>query len=1242
MCRIVKLICGAVLMNLWLAVSTSSLTARNLSSNSHLLMILNGTSSTSLQWLKTNQSGNESQPGYKNRGVNLMIQIEDSSQQNIPRNIEESGTAYVRQNENFSKTLSILAPEDRQFSVQNNNRFSSNNNQIINGANTQIVGNSPNSAIQMVQSYVENMINRQGGDRPGYIMINSPNPAIISQLTEVLTQHYGTSSVIRESGAIQNFLTNAPNAGVMGTDTQGTTNSLLSSNSMPVFPHAPYNSRRTSNVSSAQARPSHTDYITQQLSAIADISVSSGTLINDTLSHQSTKQFQTPETPVIHFTKGNTQYLNTSDISNEFPNTVNTDHSKGENNLEENVIIDANHSFKDSSLNNSKLHIASAPPENSHSEEFNNSFMYNMSYSANLTSTNRSQIKNNSEIYPLGAPFSTTGYEDYYEEIDGEIVLSPTKFMRKAGPLHVGDLSEYEYYSHEDEDQSENHQIGTSSNKTKQDLTKWTQANNTSPDGNNEETSKDKTINTFTLLNNDQVSNIQGNYTTLQFSSETTPVLSNTEQAYYNSNGHKRVSNDTLSSSSYEGNQTTNLLNGHSGSLNIYSQTTPSTQLHFIQQKNNTNSEKPHDQTIQSDNSSIDLVTMGLPYKQSGSALETNVNNNYSQNKVESPSMEFSANKVLDYLVKMNHKDLKVLGISENMKDVVTYLNARDDTEVKNVTYKSDSYRLHNSTLSNTKDDHTQVRPNFSPGHFRQSDVSQQQVPPNFFPVRPSQHSSLHHHEHGHNAGSLPELTEEQQQIISRLPVGMQHVVTSIVQAVQVPLQTTTTPSSTSPQYPVPFPYPYPYPAYPYYPPLGHPYPPFQPLTTTGPPLNIHGNNHPPSQNNHHSLNSNTGNHAHNHHHIHNSHVNHHDEHDSHHAHLFNHSTHENHGHHASQGHEGHHPTHIDHINQQNRNHQGSNTSHINHGGHINRITQRFNNTSDTNHDITHFNNPSDAQNHHSTLSANSSSPVTTNPTISETSTPHNVPSSYFTFGPAVNPIISQSRVGEVDESPPNENRDRNGPVFYAAGVPGNQNQRPSNGQRCSQTGMSGGSCHNRLSLGGSPASPDRNQGLLQLRQDASHMGNGQQANSGIVNFRPPAQNSMQMGSPVLNVVLPEIATPSTTSEPGPLIDPNPPETTTEQQVNEAPNAMNRQEMNSLLQSLFSSPTLLLLGIVFATSAAYMAIAMEEQAAQQRFQQAQLAAAFGGQPFPPGRKRRNIHTDDYFSKNRFPLINKIL
>lgn len=193
-------------------------------------------------------------------------------------------------------------------------------------------------------------------------------------------------------------------------------------------------------------------------------------------------------------------------------------------------------------------------------------------------------------------------------------------------------------------------------------------------------------------------------------------------------------------------------------------------------------------------------------------------------------------------------------------------------------------------------------------------------------------------------------------------------------------------------------------------------------------------------------------------------------------------------------------------------------------------------------------------------------------------------------------------------------------------------------GLLCRNEGTSG-FCENRLSVGGVPNRPDRNQGLLQLRQDPAQMGNGRPSGGGIVNYRPPQQSNMQMGGPVINVVLPEAQQPPLPVEEeeiGPLIDAAPPEPASDS----APEMMDREEMNSLLQSLFSSPTLLLLGIIFATSAAYMAIAMEEQAAQQRFQQAQLAAAFGGQQqFFQGRRRRHLPDVWYPKEPRFEKQN---
>ncbi|XP_068215697.1 GATA zinc finger domain-containing protein 7-like [Palaemon carinicauda] len=1232
MYRIVGLICGVALMNLRLTAATSEVfdfpDERSLNYES-LLFVNFAENASSVRDFTTNESKNESKLGNMNQGVNLLVQTTDTSQPSNPRVDGKSDEDYSKRNESTKGNPSFLAPEYRQFSMQNNHRFNSNNNQMTGSVNAQIIGSNPHSAVQMVQSYVENMINRPGEDRPGYIMINSPNPAVISQLAEALTQHYGSSSVIRESEAIQNFLSNVPDAGTSNLQTQVTTNSP-SQYIMPVFPNAPFNSRTSPNATRGQTQPSETDYITQKLSALADISVSSGMLINDTLSHRLTNQFQTPAPPVINFTVGNTgEYLNANDIPSLFPNPINLDHTEDRYTSEENFIIHGKLPLGNSSLNSSKLHSE---------KDSNNSYSFNKSDS-NKNSIDASQTSNYDDTHLTEGPLSNAGFEDYYEEIDGELVLSPTKFMRKTGPFEITDMKDYEYSEHEFLNSNENREVLNYLNDTKQNLVKWTHERDESSDGGKEkETYEDKVTNAYDILNGtDQTSQNFDDDISDQSSNDTAPVLSNMEQTYYSTH---EVGNDTISSFIHKGDQTTNSLNSHSNLLDIYSQAIPFTQLHFIRRNNNSDLELMHIQSTESDSTFLDLKTTESPTSISENLSENRVKN-YSQNTVPSPSVDSSAKKVLDYLLKMSHKDLEVLGISENMVNVIPYLNESDNALVKDSTYNSNRYRQKNSTLSDP-DNLAQVRPNFHPEHFRQSNIRQQQVPSNFFPSRPStQHNSHNHHEHSHNDQPIPELTNEQQQIISRLPAGMQHIVTSIVQAVQVPLQTTTTPPpSPSPQYPIPFPYPYPYPAYPYFAPVGHPYPPLQPQPATEPLLQ----HNPLPNHNHPSLSSNNSNHTHDIHHAHNPHGSHPNVHDSHHTHFVNHTAHENHGHLNSQRHEGQHPTPSGHINQPNSDHltHDSHTIHGNHGSNINRTIERFNNTGSSNHEAPQLAGTRGNQNHHSTSPASSSSPITQNSTVSEMSTSQNITSPYFPLRPAVNPIFSQSRLGEVDESNPNENRDQIGPVFYTSGVMGNGNQIPGNVQRCSQTGTTGGGCHNRLSLGGSPAFPDRNQGLLQLRQDASHMGNGQQANSGILNFRPPAPNSMHMGSPVLNVVLPEIASPLANDEPGPLIDPNPPETTTQQQANEAPDAMDRQEMNSLLQSLFSSPTLLLLGIVFAASAAYMAIAMEEQAAQQRFQQAQLAAAFGGQPFPPGRKRRNIPSADSVPEDRLLLLKKIL
>lgn len=150
----------------------------------------------------------------------------------------------------------------------------------------------------------------------------------------------------------------------------------------------------------------------------------------------------------------------------------------------------------------------------------------------------------------------------------------------------------------------------------------------------------------------------------------------------------------------------------------------------------------------------------------------------------------------------------------------------------------------------------------------------------------------------------------------------------------------------------------------------------------------------------------------------------------------------------------------------------------------------------------------------------------------------------------------------------------------------------------------------------------DRNQDSLQLDQD-SHVSHSDPFGGDFVNYRPPQQSNMQMEAPIFKVTPPEVnrttSTP-TQEEPNPLSDPG--ETPDDTPVTSTQQTIDREGISSLLQSLFSSSMLLLLGILLTTSVAYIAKVMDEQAAQQRLQQAQqrhrqaqLAAAFGNQHF---------------------------
>ena len=1228
----------AALLSLWTSSvqsSTHNSNSRNAGIKSFLFIIPNAPSSLLTEKLNKNQTRSPITLTEPNKVLNLTVKIaQDDSlsvlfqKQAMKKMPHNNSQMHI---EPFTNTFPNLKAEKRQYSGQNFNRFISNDNQVSSGINNQIVGNTPQAAIDMVQNYVENLISSQGEERPGYIMINSPNPAIISELSSAFSQLYGSSSVINEPGAIQNLINNMPNTGEERFQIRSTTATPVNSNTMPEFPFSSYYSRKANNRIIPKNQLPGPDFIRQQLSSIANISVSSGKLINDTLDEFIlADQSQIPSVPTIYY---NNTYKNTSDLQTSFPATFSNPASNlnksstNSNDISNLITVEQIASAAPETATISPLpdqfviHVNTSN-ENSSNYSLDNeplSFVQSQTLLSdlpqhNLTFSNVSEsihIAFN-QINGFDYDLSTTGYEDYYEEIDGELVLSPTKFMRKAGPISSISQGDKEYFGQDkNKSNSSSTTIFTQVDKLQEDIS-WGQ-----------KTGGSSQFNSGNIPVRDINMHADENG---KFSERESYIInsSNTENplsAYDINQGHNSLTNssavnDFKYTTSKEDTQTMNLQHLSSDTPEVQLKIEFSTNGHHWYKRNTT----AYNQSQENSDEVKKVFSKADP------SNNEHFRHNGHQHVSTAPSA-LTPQDVLNYMMEMNHNELKVLGISRNVTVIESYLN------------KIKAMGDPNYTFLDINGNQIQARPNFSSAHFRQSDI-----PANFFPTRPPHvvtHRPHHHHNHQHTTENqnLPQLTSEQEDIISRLPVGMQHVVTSIVQAVQVPLQaivsTTTTTPPPSPQYPLPYIYPYPYPNYPYIPHISHIYPHIIPQTTPNSNHISHSNltSHPTHTDtndhaNDYSVDSHGPQNNHGSHHAHGSHNHHHDNQD--HQHDVN--------HHHDQQHADHH--HHNHITQDNQNPNQSHNSIQSQRNSISHST-RDHHQSHPMHDI-HIQGNLEApgsvvsnsqvndttvtisegdreslgqhgESNEETNSLNQDENVSTENVVFDSS----VPSSSAlvnTFRPAVNPIFSQSRLGEVDDNPARETGNQNAP------------RQSSNGQPCSNSGSTGGICHNRISSSGTPSLPDRNQGLLQLQHNPSHMGNGQQSHSGIVNFRPPSpQNHMQMDAPVVNVVLPEVTRPVTTEEP-PLIEPT--ERIAETQNNEASDGMDRQEMNSLLQSLFSSPTLLLLGIIFATSAAYMAIAMEEQAAQQQFQQAQLAAAFGGQPFPAGRKRRHVSSED--------------
>ncbi|KAG7154287.1 uncharacterized protein LOC121856449 isoform X2 [Homarus americanus] len=891
---------------------------------------------------------------------------------------------------------------------------------------------------------------------------------------------------------------------------------------------------------------------------------------------------------------------------------------------------------------------------------------------------------------------STTGYEDYYEEIDGEMVLSPTKFMRKGGPIVPDDYPSYHDYSQTDgedsvsDDQLNKTQhntglgndirpIGMKHNSLNQ-VKHWTlsaipsasKVNNFPDSFNLPSTSVDEDVGMVGQgsIINPYINPVLYEQHFGELNSPVTPVYHQLHPVFDVSpstggtGSHEQLNfeegvNSGYYGSVYEGPNVTIQLNQH-----VDNDKTKSGIYHLHPNSDNIltslHTSHPTDAVLAGHVKHVSHTGGGGMAPMDPQLLENlwNISDKdlskmallqeldripvvYDGDEeliADAPSLEALPTDVLNQLAGMNNGELETLGLLDQMKTMTGRSSSSRDSSVSPLSEdvsEKDSKNQRLQQLTNTSvtphsieestasyssspgevakgDLRVPVRINFTAGNYRQSDLSindhpTQHLPPNFFPTRPTQslHQGSSHHGEGGNGAHL---TREQQEIIARLPVGMRPVVSSIVLAVQAPSSLTTTTTTTGPQhYPLLYPYAYPYPPYPYYPPPSFPHPPLTPQT------------HPATTTVPHN-------------------------HDSHHPHhtpaTFGHSTHDGngahggHGVHRGQGAQDGHGAHNSH---------GAHGSHDNHselGSQNNRTTQIAHTTS-----ANHISNDPDEDHHLGTYghahlesqgghgvpgsshddnggednavwrSDNTPRPVVVTPSasprISGVAPARGVPGRVPLPGGAVsvtqgsvvstlNPVIGLSRLGEFDNS---------GLEDVVETSIRDNNNKPSGVNRIG------------------PSRPDRNQGLLQLRQEPFQMGHGRPSGGGFVNYRPPQQTNMQMGTPVVNVVMPEATRPDPTpaeEEPGPLIEPG--VTQEDAAVTRAPQTMDREEANSLLQSLFSSPTLLLLGIVFATSAAYMAIAMEEQAAQQRFQQAQLAAAFGGQPFLPGRRRRSLDT----------------
>lgn len=1386
-------------------------------------------------------------------------------------------------NNSKTKPSTVLTNRDdgkRQFFGQNNNRLGNggsggnafNRPGSNQGVSNRITGSNPQAAVSMVQSFVEDMITKPSGDRPGYIMINSRNPAIIQQLVATLTRRYGSASVIQDTNAIQNL------SGDSRIQTLDTSSSAASSD-MPVFPfETKWKGGSSSEPSTATVDP-EVDYIRQQLSSIAHITVSTGQLVNDTLADPLTGTASDKPTPArtpnmtddatvtpsapattqatedhhltyVH-TKQNYQhqdvqntvpketissssaeelrYLNQQFSSrdsspapegqitfkvdgqrvedvNEFEplqnegrekdnsktsktNSTNgkeagisdnTSHSNvtlPDNPQEESENVTKNHaeheyarpfltddndSIDSSTLKDNNLPDIITRPTNGNITVTESDLGINETTNLMLVSNNNISTKETSNVKSifdgdsgsgsegtsensdnvtsvLENEVSTTGYEDYYEEIDGELVLSPTKFMRKGSPMVTSDyISDEDYYqvdgsglprAQQDSSQlgwnqpvgaqQDGHQTGGSQPVVPQHtvrnhltglasgdfashgLAAPESANVVSPFPHNSNLMPNTAVGEAQEdINKDSSASQHTSSVLYKYKSPTgipnVPLSAANSQPYPTAYSHMNPDTGIVGSDEllkYGGNIANENIHATKFTLNQeIGDKYIRPEIHPLYPNYNT-LHAPRPSSADSEgymNGPVQGSSGGkLPVNSQVLEQLWNIDKDLSQLALleeldripvvygnadlvtSAPILRVLPLEILDYLAGMEEGDLATLGLLDQMKTAAGSLNKFGDTAVQGFPgTDSSTQALHHSADQNTMSsgvskeltssqndrvDHVKesklegpARSSFSSGNYRQSDVNIddqliQPVPPNFFPRRPtesaypgsgqhgSHHGTSHHHGSGaHETGYQPQLTPEQEGIISRLPVGMQHVVSSIVLAVQAPSTTVTTTTTRPQQYP--YPYPYPYPMYPYFPPPSYPYP-FPPRHTDLSSSSdftvqdVHGGHDVHSGHDSDGVHGDHGAHGHG------AHTPHGDN-----------SAHGGHGDHTAHGHGAHnaygsqsahgHGAHTSHEDPSAHDH-GSHTSEVTlndspHRTHGNHGSQNSHGTKSSeftpaNHENTvqtktHHDHSSHGHGHHGSqdsaqrddlrggVAGDDDATVTTNLPVTSNAllgTPRpavpnghgRIPLPGVPVAATFNPdAIGASRLGEFDATGLDD--------ISETGIRDNNNKRGS---------------ITRIA----PSQPDRNQGLLHLRHDPAQMGHGRPSGGGFVNYRPPQQTNMHMGGPVVSEVRPQATTsvpvPSE-EETGPLIDPG--EGEDDAAVTNAPQTMDREQVNSLLQSLFSSPTLLLLGIVFAASAAYMAIAMEEQAAQQNFQQAQLAAAFGGQPFPPGRRRR--------------------